>query len=252
MSNVGSISDQSLGGIITTATHGSGTSFPVISSGVISLSLLKADGSVVECSRENNKELFLATLCGLGTTGLILRVRLQVEKAFRLRETVEPLTFDQFVDEGAFKDIGSSSEHTRAWWFPQVDSVSVARANRTYDVSTSLSEQNILHPRRLTLMRCSHDLSRHRTLLQPGAITSGTSASASTSSSSCSSSRATSRPSRRPSAGLYGTTLTASDGPTRMTATRSLTLTAWCVSLLSVPVRFCFSQKLTGVDLRLL
>jgi L-gulonolactone oxidase len=135
MSNVGSISDQSLGGIITTATHGSGTSYPVISAGVLSLTLILADTTVVSCSRDANPELFLATLCGLGTTGLILRVRLQVEKAFRLREDVRPMRFDDFVDDKTFAAIGPSSEHTRAWWFPQVDSVSVGTANRTYDVS---------------------------------------------------------------------------------------------------------------------
>lgn len=132
MSNVGSISDQSLGGIITTATHGSGVAYPVISAGVLSLTVVLPDASVVSCSREANPDLFAATLCGLGTTGLILRVRLQVERAFRLREAVRPMRFDAFVDE--IEQIGGSSEHTRAWWFPQVDSVSVAEANRTYDV----------------------------------------------------------------------------------------------------------------------
>ena len=135
MSNLGSISDQSIGGIITTATHGSGTSFPVISASVLSVTLITADTSVVTISRDQDKDLFLATLCGLGTTGLILRVRMQVEKAFRLDETVEPVLFEEFAKDGNFEEIGRSSEHTRAWWFPQAKSVSVGRASRSYEVS---------------------------------------------------------------------------------------------------------------------
>jgi L-gulonolactone oxidase len=133
MSNVGSISDQSIGGIITTATHGSGVNFSVLSASVLSLTLIKSDTSIVTCSRENDEDLFIATLCGLGTTGLILRVRMQVEKAFRLDETVEPVEFDEFVWD--FDQIGKSSEHTRAWWFHQAGAFSVGRANRSYQVS---------------------------------------------------------------------------------------------------------------------
>ena len=143
MSNLGSISDQSIGGIITTATHGSGVTFPVLSSSVLSLTLINADTSIVTCSRESNKDLFIATLCGLGTTGLILRVRMQVEKAFRLDETVEPVAFEDFVDN--FEQIGKSSEHTRAWWFPQAKAFSVGRANRSYQVSSHASPRPLIH-----------------------------------------------------------------------------------------------------------
>jgi L-gulonolactone oxidase len=40
MINVGSISDQTLGGIVTTATHGSGINYGVISTHVIALTIL--------------------------------------------------------------------------------------------------------------------------------------------------------------------------------------------------------------------
>ncbi|CED85400.1 l-gulonolactone d-arabinono--lactone oxidase [Phaffia rhodozyma] len=131
MSNLGSISDQSIGGILTTATHGSGVDYPVISAGVTSLTMLLADNTIVECSRESFEDLFLATLCGLGTTGMILRVRIAVERAFRLDETIEPVEFDQFVEPDNFERIAGSSQHTRVWWFPQVGKVSVGCANRT-------------------------------------------------------------------------------------------------------------------------
>ena len=78
MRNLGSISDQTLGGIVTTATHGSGMDHKVLSTYVLSLTLLTADGSRVTCSRSENADLFIATICGLGSTGIILVVQLEV------------------------------------------------------------------------------------------------------------------------------------------------------------------------------
>jgi L-gulonolactone oxidase len=77
MINVGSISDQTLGGIVTTATHGTGINYGVISTHVMGLTLLLADGSRVFCSRQENSDLFTASICGLGSTGLILTLPLK-------------------------------------------------------------------------------------------------------------------------------------------------------------------------------
>ena len=78
MINVGSISDQTLAGVVTTATHATGVHFKVISTHVLSLVLLLADGSRLRCSREERSDLFLASLCGLGATGLILEIQLEI------------------------------------------------------------------------------------------------------------------------------------------------------------------------------
>ncbi|KAI0776828.1 L-gulonolactone/D-arabinono-1,4-lactone oxidase [Trametes elegans] len=129
MRNLGSISDQTLGGVVTTATHGSGWEFPVISMDVLALVLLLADGTRVRCSREERPDLFLASICGLGSTGLILEITLNVEPAFRLRDEQETLPFDDVVDD--LDNIARSAEHVRLWWFPQAGTVRVSRANRT-------------------------------------------------------------------------------------------------------------------------
>ncbi len=66
MSNVGSISDQTLGGIVTTASHGSGWGFGVMSTMVQEMDILQVvDGQVtiVTCSRTERTDLFLASLC---------------------------------------------------------------------------------------------------------------------------------------------------------------------------------------------
>ncbi|SNX81352.1 related to L-gulonolactone oxidase [Melanopsichium pennsylvanicum] len=97
MCNVGSISEQTIAGLISTATHGTGILFPVVSSYVSQLTILcpLPEGTQhLRCSREQHAELFNATLCGLGSTGLITSVTLRVQDAFNLKQYSEELTFD--------------------------------------------------------------------------------------------------------------------------------------------------------------
>lgn len=132
MMNVGSISDQTLGGIVTTATHGSGIDYGVISTHVMSLIVLLADGSRANCSRQENPELFIASICGLGCTGLLLSIQLQVEPSFRLKEVSETLSFDDTVR--SIDAIAHASQHVRLWWFPAAGVVRVGSADRTHEV----------------------------------------------------------------------------------------------------------------------
>lgn len=132
MCNVGSISDQSLGGVITTATHGSGVHYAVIPSHVLELTLLIADGSRVTCSQSEEQGLFLATLSGLGTTGLVLQVKLSVEPVFNLQEVRNMVDFDHGLKQ--FDSIANSAEHVRIWWFPRQRVWRVMASSRTNEV----------------------------------------------------------------------------------------------------------------------
>lgn len=100
MLNVGSISEQTIGGLISTATHGTGIKQPVISAAVRSmrvvcpLSTERGGTQVLTCSRTENTALFNATLCGLGATGLIVEVTLEVDHLFKLKQVSEECPFD--------------------------------------------------------------------------------------------------------------------------------------------------------------
>ncbi|KAJ6482901.1 D-arabinono-1,4-lactone oxidase-domain-containing protein [Mycena vitilis] len=129
MRNLGSISDQTLAGIVATATHGSGVSFGVMSTHVLFLTLLTPANTVLTCSPTENRDLFEATVCGLGATGLILSIALEVEPAFRLRDVHTVRPFAEVVrDLDALK---GSGEHTRFWWFPAIGVVRCMVASRT-------------------------------------------------------------------------------------------------------------------------
>jgi len=130
--NLGSISMQAMGGVITTATHGTGIEFKILGDDVLSLCLLLADGTFVYCSRYENQDLFKATLFGRGSTGLVVSVDSRVEPAFRLRESQKTCPFDEIL--GNLDHIVHQAQHVRLWWYPQNKTVRVCSADRTVKV----------------------------------------------------------------------------------------------------------------------
>ncbi|ORX92044.1 L-gulonolactone/D-arabinono-1,4-lactone oxidase [Basidiobolus meristosporus CBS 931.73] len=122
MSNLGSISDQSIAGVISTATHGTGVEYGCISTQVTELTLLTADCRRIQCSESHNVDLFHAALCSLGCLGIILELTIQCEPAFTLHSQQED-----------FNELIRTAEHVRFWWIPHTEDVVVWKANRTED-----------------------------------------------------------------------------------------------------------------------
>jgi len=71
----------SLGGAIAADVHGKNHHVDgSFVEGVLSMSIMIADGSILHCSREENTDLFWATIGGMGLTGFILTACLQLQK----------------------------------------------------------------------------------------------------------------------------------------------------------------------------
>ena len=83
----------SVGGSLSVNCHGWQYDRPPIASTVESFHLMKADGTVVRCSRTENKELFSLALGGYGLFGIILDADLHVVRNERLRleQAIVPL-----------------------------------------------------------------------------------------------------------------------------------------------------------------
>ncbi|KAI7881637.1 L-gulonolactone/D-arabinono-1,4-lactone oxidase [Lichtheimia hyalospora FSU 10163] len=129
LSNLGSISDQSIAGIICTATHGTGAHYGCLSTMVMDMTLVTANGDIVRCSSTENSDLFVAAQCSLGALGVITRVSLQVEPAFHLEAIQKPYKFDNVLND--WDAVIHSAEHVRVWWMPHTNDCVVWRANRT-------------------------------------------------------------------------------------------------------------------------
>ncbi|KAG0211726.1 hypothetical protein BGX28_007488 [Mortierella sp. GBA30] len=129
LSNLGSISDQSIAGVMSTATHGTGAEYPSLCASVLDLTMVTAGGETVYCSRTEKADIFNAAVCSLGALGIITRMTLQCEPAFRLENKQEPAKLDEVLND--LDNIIHSAEHVRLWWYPHTDNVVVWRANRT-------------------------------------------------------------------------------------------------------------------------
>jgi FAD/FMN-containing dehydrogenase len=82
-----------VGGSLSVNCHGWQYGRPPIASTVESFRLMKSDGSVVRCSRSENKELFSLALGGYGLFGVILDADLHVvpNERLRLEQSLVPL-----------------------------------------------------------------------------------------------------------------------------------------------------------------
>lgn len=82
-----------VGGSLSVNCHGWQYGRPPIASTVESFHLMKADGTVVRCSRTENKELFSLALGGYGLFGIILDADLHVvrNERVRLEQVIVPL-----------------------------------------------------------------------------------------------------------------------------------------------------------------
>ena len=123
MENLGDIDRQSLGGALSTGTHGTGLGFGCLSTQAVGLTLVTAAGEVVECSETQRPELFRAAQVSLGALGVLARVRLRLVPAFRLActRTAQPLEacLERLLEQAR------AHRHFELFWFPHTAWVSV-------------------------------------------------------------------------------------------------------------------------------
>ncbi|TIB83685.1 L-gulonolactone/D-arabinono-1,4-lactone oxidase [Wallemia mellicola] len=130
---LGSISDQTIAGCLATATHGSGIQYRSMSSYVRSLSLLLSNGDILECSNTSHSDLFNATLCSLGATGVILTITLSVDEKFNLHEIVMPLSFDDYMSsEAEWLERWYTAPFVKALWVPQANGISLFQSYKSF------------------------------------------------------------------------------------------------------------------------
>ncbi|GAB2902451.1 D-arabinono-1,4-lactone oxidase [Microbulbifer echini] len=79
------IDEQTLGGCLATATHGTGAGLGCMSSYVTGLELVTAGGDTLWCDMQQNSEVFSAAKVSLGSLGLMTKVRMQNQPSYRLR-----------------------------------------------------------------------------------------------------------------------------------------------------------------------
>lgn len=131
LQNLGSISEQSVAGVISTGTHGSSGCHGLISEQIVSFELVTDNGETVEASESKNVDLFQAALLGLGCFGIIVRATIRCIPAFNLRSRAYVLDFDELLSPQKWDTIFHESEFHRIWWYPYSNKCYVWQADKT-------------------------------------------------------------------------------------------------------------------------
>jgi L-gulono-1,4-lactone dehydrogenase len=129
LENLGDIAYQSIAGATSTATHGTGARFRNISSRIVGMRIVTGDGSVVECSAEENPDVLRVARVGVGALGVVSTVTLECVPAFNLHAVEEPMRVDEVLaDLDAHVD---GNDHFEFFWVPHTGWALTKRNRRT-------------------------------------------------------------------------------------------------------------------------
>jgi len=105
-----------IGGAVANDVHGknhhqAGT----IGCHLLSIELLRSDGQLLLCSPGTNAEFFAATIGGLGLTGMIVSVELQLKPVANAAVDVENIKFANLTEFFTLSEASADDEYTVAW-----------------------------------------------------------------------------------------------------------------------------------------
>lgn len=108
---------QSIAGVISTGTHGSGTDFSCFSSFVTWLRLIDGNGRIIEIDG-SEPALLAAAQTSIGVLGVILEVELQVEPKYFLEQKPSYPSWEESMAD--LDDRLARNRQYQSMWFPNV------------------------------------------------------------------------------------------------------------------------------------
>jgi FAD-linked oxidoreductase len=131
LENQGDVDPQSVAGAISTATHGTGATYRNISAQVAALRLVTASGDVVECSADDDPELFRAARVGLGALGVVTRVTMRCPPLYTLRRSDAPRPLAETLER--LDELVDGHERFELFVFPYTDTALTRVTEKTDD-----------------------------------------------------------------------------------------------------------------------
>lgn len=127
MHNTGDVDVQTLAGAIGTGTHGTGQKLPNLSAMLVGVRMVTGTGELLDTTIDKDPELFKALRVALGTCGVFLKMRLQLEPVYELhrKEWCVPI-------EKCLQDLESLKENNRNfdfYWYPRSDMAKIRVMN---------------------------------------------------------------------------------------------------------------------------
>jgi len=117
--NQGDIDQQAISGATATGTHGTGVGLRNLSAAVIGARIALANGELVDCSANDQPELWQASRLHLGAFGVVTRLHLQLSHAYRLKEASWQAGLDEVL--ASFHADAVKHRHLEFFWYPHTD-----------------------------------------------------------------------------------------------------------------------------------
>jgi L-gulono-1,4-lactone dehydrogenase len=116
--NLGSITEQSIAGVISTGTHGSGVGLGALSTQIVGVRLVDGSGDVRTIG-EADAEALAAARINLGALGIITEVTLDCVPDYQLEYTAYLTTFDEVI--GQVDTLLHENDRVVLWWLVPPD-----------------------------------------------------------------------------------------------------------------------------------
>jgi L-gulonolactone oxidase len=126
--NLGDIDVQSLAGAAATGTHGTGAGLGNISTGLHSLELTLADGSVLEVGEASDPDAWRAARVGIGALGVVTAATLQAVPAFTLESVAATAPIAETL--AGLDELVAGNDHFGFFTFPHSDLAMTRTSNR--------------------------------------------------------------------------------------------------------------------------
>lgn len=129
--NLGDIDKQSVAGATSTGTHGTGINFGSLSTQIIAITLVLANGEILQVNEQENTELLNAVRVGLGVLGIITQVTLQLTKSYKLEYKAAKGSLAQTLAQ--LEMYKQQNRNFEFYWFPYTDAVQLKFSNETQE-----------------------------------------------------------------------------------------------------------------------
>lgn len=129
--NMPDIDEQTIAGALSTGTHGTGANFGAMHSYVEALRLVTPRGEILNCSRNENPEVFDAARVSLGALGVITQYTLRnmVPYKLKLKTWMQPL--QQTYEE--FHTLAESHRNFEMYYIPHSENALIITTDLTDD-----------------------------------------------------------------------------------------------------------------------
>ncbi len=132
--NLGDINQQTIAGLIATGSHGTGLSFGIASTQIAWMQIITANGEVLECSENQNSEIFKAAQVSLGCLGVISKVKIKVLPKYYMHQERNLIAFDEALAH--LFDSFSNNRNYEFFWFPYTEYVFEKKNNIVSEIKS--------------------------------------------------------------------------------------------------------------------